>query len=171
MWSRGREDRRSRDRATDSQRHGRGAEDEWRGTEAVRRGRDAPTPTRCIQSHPERQQWHRCHRGGQRHPPPPGTLSRPPQGRRGRHTLPEVVRGYPLNLTSSQPRQTRHRPRQAARGAEHPPIAHRAHRGRADAPQSAERGEWHSYPPTAPRRATAAQDDPQMVRPYLYEYV
>ena len=38
----------------------------------------------------------------------------PSTGAQGRHTLPKVVRGYPLTITRSQPHQTRHRPRRAA---------------------------------------------------------
>lgn len=105
-------------------------------------------------------------RGGRASPTLTG-CARGPQNAQDRHTLPEVVRGYPLTFTRSQPHQTRHRPRQAAQGAEYPPIAHHAHRGRTDASQSAERGERHSYPPTAPRRATAAQDAQSMQRDHL----
>ena len=55
-WSRGREDRRSRGRATDTQRHSRGAQDEPGQPERLRQGRASPMPTGCTQSHPERPQ-------------------------------------------------------------------------------------------------------------------
>ena len=99
-----------------------------------------------------------------------GDALTPSTGAQGRHTLPEVVRGYPLTLTRSQPHRTRHRPRQAAQGADiHPPHtmpaegAQMPHRARSGASGTA------ANPPH--------QDEPQphgMTRrrceAYLYEY-
>lgn len=152
------------------QRHSRGAEDATGGTEAVRRGRDAPTPTGCTRSRPERPQAQQMPQGWTEAPTVTGYTLTASTGAQERHTLPEVGRGYPLTLSRSQPRQTRHRPRQAAQGAEHPPIAHRAHRWRAEATQSEERGEGHSYPPTAPREPQPPRMTRRGCATHLYEY-
>lgn len=161
-WSRGREDRRSS--ATDSQRHGRGAEDATGGTEAVRRAGASPTPTGSTRATQSAHRSRRRHRGGQRHPPPPGTLSRPPQWRRGGTrcrrwcgaTLSPSRAHSPARRAAGHDR--RHRVRSVHQShtlpTEGAQMAHRARSG----------GDENSYPPTAPRRATAAQDDPQMVR-------
>lgn len=155
----------------DQQRHGRGAGDAAGGAEAVRRGRDAPTPTGCTQSQPERPQGQEMPQWWTETPTANGDALTPSTGAQVRHTLPEVVRGCPLTLTRSQPRQTRHMARQAAHGAEHSPIAHHA-------PQSrhrchTERRAWRGAQlPT--NRAKTSHSRPGMTRrgcaAYLYEY-
>ena len=131
--------------------------------------RASPTPTGCTQSHPERPQWHRCRRGGQRHPQPPGTISHPPQGRRAAHAAGggAGLPSHPRTLTAppDAPQATTGGTGCGA-STRRTPCPQRAHR----CPTERGAGEGRSYPPTAPRRATAAQDDPQTVRPYLYEY-
>lgn len=56
--------------------------------------------------------------------------------------------------------RTLHGPRQAAQGAENPPIAHHDHRGRAERGA----GQGAQLPTHRAKRATAAQDDQQRVR-------
>lgn len=152
------------------QRHSRGAQDEPGQPEVIRSGRASPTPTGCARGHPERPQGQGSPQRWAETPTAAGDALTPSTGAQGRHTLPKVVRGYPLTITRSQPHQTRHRPRQTAQSAEHPPATHRAHRGRTDAPQSAKRGEGHSYPPTAPREPQPPRMTRRGCATHLYEY-
>lgn len=125
----------------DRQSYSRGAQDEPGHPERLRRGRASPTPTGCTQSHPERPQWQEM----------PQEVDRDTHSRRGRaHGLHRGTgsahatgggAGCLRTLTRSQPRQTRHRPRQEAQGTEHPPTAHHANRGRTEATESQERSE------------------------------
>lgn len=134
------------------QRHGRGAEDATGGAEAVRRGRASPTPTVCAQSHAERPQGQGSPQGWTETPTVTQHTLTTSTGAQERRTLPEVVQGYPghphaLHSPSGAPQatqggrssavvaqgmthrqshaegtQSRHRPRQEARGtATHPP--------------------------------------------------
>ena len=122
--SRGREDRRSRGRATDTQRHGRGAEDAAGGTEGLRRGRASPTPTGCTQSHPERPQGHRsgtrCRRlcGATLSPSRAHSPTRRATGQDRRHRVRSI---HPSHAMPTGGAQMPHRGRSGARGtATHP---------------------------------------------------
>lgn len=126
----------------------------------LRRGRASPTPTGCTRGRPERPQGQGSPQGWTETPPATGDALTPSTGAQERHTLPEVVRGYPLTLSRSHA----HRPTRRATGHDRRHRVRSIHPPRTDAPQSAERVEGHSYPPTAPRRATAAQDEPQRAR-------
>lgn len=107
------------------QRHSRGAQDEPGQQERLRRGRASPTPTGCTQSRQERPQGQGSPQGWPETPTATQHTLTTSTGAQERHTLPEVVRGYPLTLSRSQTHQTRHRPRQTVQGHSYPPTAPR----------------------------------------------
>ena len=150
--------------AAEGQRRDRGARRWSGGAEHHPRRQDAPRATQSAHSGRDRR------RGVQRHPQPRSTRSRPPQGRRSGARCRRWCGATLDTLTPCTAPQTLHGPRQAAQGAEHPPAAHRAHRGRTDAPQSAKRGEGHSYPPTAPREPQPPRMTRRGCATHLYEY-
>ena len=153
------------------QRHGRGAEDATVGTEAVRRGRDAPTPTGCTQSHQGRPQWQGAPQGRTETPTATGDTLTPSTGAQGgtrcrrwcratlspsrAHSLTRCAAGqgrrrrvrsiHPTHTIPTEGAQMPHRARSGARGAA-------TRQPRQDEQQ----------PPRMTRRGCAA---------YLYEYV
>lgn len=98
----------------------------------------------CAVTLSDAQNGRRAARGGQRHPPPPGTLSQPPQGRRSGTRCRRWCGATLDTLTPRTAPQTLRRPRQTVQG--------------------------HSYPPTAPREPQPPRMTRRGCATHLYEY-